>query len=228
MNIRAGEYRWSYTIPHTPLDIRITYSSRSTFTGLFGAGWCSGLDYEDTEVGLFHCGRRIRKPPDDLKTRLRLRAQYSSTNGPIHSLGGHKFVYKDKQLRKIQTASSQYFVFSYNEFQNLISIKDASSKDIIVSYDNDNDRVEQVSSKNCLEKLEYKQSARKRWIQYHKYCSGQLKSAKSYEVTLSRATDGSVFVQKVLFRTLKRQTIIEYSEAGEILNINLTNKKEKS
>ena len=210
------------------MEVQITYSSRITYTGLFGSGWCSSLDYEDTEVGLFHCGRRTRKPLDDLKKRLQLRARFTSEPMPIQSINGHIFSYTENSITKIISPDGSTWKFQYNGFNNLISIIEPSKKSITITYDDNHDRVDKITTGNCTEQMSYRQSARKSWISYENFCSGQLKSAQYYEMIYALSSKGEKYIQKVIYRTPKRSTLIEYSEGGEILSINLTNRKEKT
>ena len=77
-------------------------------------------------------------------------------------------------------------------------------------------------------KVIYKQSARKRWISYLKNCKGQLVHAQYYEVIYALGKNGKIYIKEVYVKTPKRNTRIEYTESEEILNINLTNQKEKT
>lgn len=159
---------------------------------------------------------------------LRLREKLTNNSSKIHLIQNHKFKYLENHLIQITNDTGEIWKFKYNELNNLISVSIPKNKKITILYDDENDRVLKVTNEACTEVVNYKQSAKKRWISYEKSCSGILKAAQHYEMSYSINASGKVYISKVKLNTLKRSTLIEYSESGEILSINLTNRKEKT
>ena len=158
---------------------------------------------------------------------LRLRDQLFVDPPLVRHAFGHQFKYQQKHLIRITSPTQEVWKFKYNELNNLVSITAPRNKQVIISYDDNHDRVKKIQNGKCIESMSYKQSARKRWISYEKQCSGILKRAQQYEVTYALSSKGDTYIQQVKLKTLKRSTLIDYSETGEILSINLTNRKKE-